>query len=84
MNTAQQLGTGTLTEAIDNVKHLRNKLQVNNDNFEESELLYQMTSLLMELDKYFAGGYMSDYYVEEKCQAITSKAKSIHQSRFEQ
>jgi len=83
MNTAQQLGTGTLTEAIANVKHLRNKLQINDDNHEEAEILYQMTSLLMELDKYFGGGYLSDYYVEEKCQTITSEAKSIHKSRFE-
>jgi hypothetical protein len=84
MNTAQQLGSGTLTEAIANVKHLRNKLQVNEDNFEEAELLYQMTSLLMELDKYFSGGYLSDYYVEEKCQTITACVKSIHKGRFEQ
>lgn len=75
--------TNSLTDAITNVKHLRNILQINDDNHEEAELLYQVTGLLMELDKYFSGGYLSEHYVAEKCQSISSHAVEIHRARFD-
>ncbi len=77
MHTAQTMGQGSLGMAISNVSSIRQRLQMNDDNYREAEMLYALKSLIMEIDQYLGGGYFSFEYIAEKCQTMTRIAEGI-------
>lgn len=82
MRTAHGFQKDALREAIGNVDYIRDLLKTNDDNFRETELLYNLKSLLMELNKYIGGDYLAPDYISEKCATITRIAEYIHQEVF--
>jgi len=82
MNTAQQVGKDRLIGAINIVRTLREEIKDNPDNYKEAEILYQTTSLLMELNQYFGGGFLAPDYFEEKIDTIKHIALEINRTIF--
>jgi hypothetical protein len=71
-------GTGKLIDAVNSIELLKTQTK----DPAEHELLYQVKSLIMELNQYFSGGYLSPEYVEEKCNTIKRRANEIWEVKF--
>ena len=82
MRTANNFGKDALKDAITNVEQLREFIRTEQDNYQESDLLYNVRSLLGELNQYFGGGYLSTEYMTEKCNTIKAISEAINKDVF--
>ena len=66
-----------LNPAIENIRETRNELLRNPAWYREAELLYQLTSLVMEIDQHLGGGYLSMETIYEKTEIVANICKNI-------